>query len=288
MTHDHDDDDGRDARTMKLLRLGAACLSSSPSTIAARSFAPLTPLPPGIRPPLALLGGRSGAPSSPSHSSGRDGDDGDAPPSRPPPLDSDDEATATTMSDGGEGGGGRKPLTTNAEDLREAAALRARLSARTGAAAAPRPRGGEGGGSVVPSVSLDPGAHKYVLVTADPPPGSGSDGGDGTKTRTFVYSRRTADYHREVAEELVPLLEAGGYRNVRIRGGGRILRDDADRRINIFGYSYGFGRADHSMAKRVVEGSGTFDGYEVTWCVSTFLSSLFSLVSRWASVVILR
>ena len=46
-------------------------------------------------------------------------------------------------------------------------------------------------------------------------------------------------------------------------GGGRILRDDEDKLINIFGFSYGFGRGDHELALEVVQTSGKFDGYKL-------------------------
>ena len=69
-------------------------------------------------------------------------------------------------------------------------------------------------------------------------------------------------------------MESEGYSDIRIKGGGRILRDDASKKVHIFGYSYGFGRADHEMAKEVVEKSINYSGYTVTWYValSPFLS----------------
>ena len=144
-------------------------------------------------------------------------------------------------------------FTTNAHDLREAANLQAQLSeyneqvqAATAAA--------EHGDDDIPAVSIDPGAYKYVLITAEK-----------DRPRIFVYSRRSASYHRNVAEELVPRLKDAGYRDIRVKGGGRILRDDDSRKVHIFGYSYGFGRADHALAKDVVENSVSYSGYTVTW-----------------------
>ena len=99
--------------------------------------------------------------------------------------------------------------------------------------------------------------------------------------QAFMYSRRGAQYHRDVADVLIPMLESSGYSNIRITGGGRISRDDGEalydekftgigsnkktRKIHIFGYSYGFGQADHALAKQAVDESGAFDGYTVTW-----------------------
>lgn len=158
-------------------------------------------------------------------------------------------------------------FTTNAHDLQEAANLQARLSeyndqaSVTESASTAAPADADGSiedDDSIPSVSIDAGAYKYVLITADAPSSS-------SRKRTFVYSKRNAQYHRNVAEHLIPQLEGGGYRDIRVKGGGRILRDDEQKRIHIFGYSYGFGRADHVVAKDVVEQSANYGGYEVTW-----------------------
>ena len=143
--------------------------------------------------------------------------------------------------------------TTNAHDLAEAAKLQSQLeddgtninNNETSRAATYR----------IPSVSIDSGAYKYVLITAK----------QNNKEEVFVHSKRGAHYHRNVAEPLIPILQQSGYTNIRITGGGRILRDDDDKIIKIFGYSYGFGRADHALAKDVVERSGKFVGYSITW-----------------------
>jgi phosphohistidine phosphatase len=151
--------------------------------------------------------------------------------------------------------------TTNAHDLAEAAKLQAQLeqdnnnakntneSHRTSSSQQYR----------IPTVSIDSGAYKYVLITARPPNNSNNN------MEVFVHSKRGAQYHRNVAEPLIPILQQGGYTDIRIKGGGRILRDDDDAIIKIFGYSYGFGQADHALAKDVVEKSGKFAGYSITW-----------------------
>ena len=145
--------------------------------------------------------------------------------------------------------------TTNAHDLAEAARLQAELEKDNNASNRTSQAAGNRIG--VPTVSIDSGAYKYVLITARPPTSS--------TTEVFVHSKRGAKYHRNVAEPLVPILRQSGYIDIRITGGGRILRDDEDRIIKIFGYSYGFGRADHALAKDVVEKSGKFAGYSITW-----------------------
>ena len=158
-------------------------------------------------------------------------------------------------------------FTTNARDLQEAANLQARLSAAAAAAADAIPKnttqGNIVGDEAIPTVSIDEGAHKYVLVSAVPP--SSSSGLEQSTTRLFVYSKRNAKYHVNVAEYLVPQLESSGYTDIQIKGGGRIRRDDGDKRIHIFGHSYGFGMADHALAKGVVGRCAKYQNYEVTW-----------------------
>lgn len=148
-------------------------------------------------------------------------------------------------------------FTTNAHDLQEAANLRDRLSEyNDNARASASNDSANSGDGAIPSVSIEEGAYKYVLITANTP---------SNKSRIFVYSKRNAQYHRNVAEYLLPQLEGEGYSDIRIKGGGRILRDDASKKVHIFGYSYGFGRADHELAKRIVEQSVNYSGYRVTW-----------------------
>ena len=149
--------------------------------------------------------------------------------------------------------------TTNAHDLDEAAKLQARLLSQNNNTSNDKASSSSSSISI-PSVSIDEGAHKYVLITATAPPSSPQG-----KQRTFIYSKKGASYHRNVAEFLLPQLESSGYSEIRILGGGRILRDDEEKKVHIFGYSYGFGRADHVVAKEVVEKSGMFEGYAVTW-----------------------
>lgn len=144
-------------------------------------------------------------------------------------------------------------FTTNAQDVQNVAILQARLTASSASSK---------DGSVtitydIPAVSIDDGAYKYVLISAVPPSHSSSN--------LFVYSKRGAKYHVSVAEYLVPQLENSGYTDIQVKGGGRILRDDEDKKIHIFGYSYGFGIADHAKAKEVVERCAKYDGYDITW-----------------------
>jgi phosphohistidine phosphatase len=43
------------------------------------------------------------------------------------------------------------------------------------------------------------------------------------------------------------------------------MLDNENKKISIFGFSYGFGRADHSISKNAIESNETYEDYEVTW-----------------------
>ena len=137
--------------------------------------------------------------------------------------------------------------TTNAHDQAEAAKLKARLEKGTSSSAA---------FERVPSVSIDDGAHKYVLMCAENP--------STNQEQFFVISRRGAAYHRNAAEPMVERLESSGYSNINITGGGRLFLDEESKKISIFGFSYSFGQADHTVSRRVVLEDDRYKDYDVT------------------------
>ena len=117
---------------------------------------------------------------------------------------------------------------------------------------------GDHGDDLIPTVSIDEGALKYVFITATSP-------SPLKMPRSFIYSRKNAQHHVNVATYLIPKLRHNGYTDIQIVGGGRIDRDDQQKKIHIFGYSYGFGQADHAAAKTVVDQSVSYQEYIVTW-----------------------
>lgn len=78
-----------------------------------------------------------------------------------------------------------------------------------------------------------------------------------------MISKRGASYHRNAAEPLVDRLQANGYKNINVTGGGRIFLDDDAKKISIFGFSYGFGLADHARSKELVEADERYKDYDV-------------------------
>jgi len=145
--------------------------------------------------------------------------------------------------------------TTNEEDQKEVAKLKARLNKRNEATSDDE---GLTSWTKIPSVSIDEGANKYVLISATEP-------SINEETQYFVVSKKGASYHRNAAEPFVCMLESSGYTNIDVTGGGRILLDSDKKHISIFGYSYGFGLADHALSKSVIEKDERFIGYDITW-----------------------
>jgi phosphohistidine phosphatase len=136
--------------------------------------------------------------------------------------------------------------TTNEEDQRAAQQLQARLRDNRGTHASERRR--------LPSVQIAEGRHKYVLITAEL-------NGD---EQAFVTSRQGAHYHRNAADPLIYELERAGYTDIHIAGGGRLLLDSHAKKMEIFGYSYSFGLADHAKSKRVVLSDPRYKDFDIS------------------------
>ena len=99
-----------------------------------------------------------------------------------------------------------------------------------------------------PRVSLSHGKHKYVLVKAVHPL-------KPDKEEWFVRSASTKEaqgpYHADVAYELVEWLEALEF-EVTVTGGGRIYYNYGQEEVKVYGFSYGFGMADHQKAGSLI------------------------------------
>ena len=55
------------------------------------------------------------------------------------------------------------------------------------------------------------------------------------------------------------------YTEIRVSGGGRICLELEEKSCNIFGFSYGFGKADHEFATEVVRADARYADFEITW-----------------------
>jgi phosphohistidine phosphatase len=155
----------------------------------------------------------------------------------------------------GAGAGGHLPSgagpTTNAADQAEAAAM------RTGGSAAAAGSASASAFASLASVKIDADAtQKYVLIEAT----SVVEGA----SKYLVRGDQWADYHKDAARDtLIELGELGA--RYEVLGGGRIKHDSASKKIEIYGFSYGFPWADeprHDLSAEAVQAA--FPDFEVT------------------------
>eukprot|EP00356_Strombidium_inclinatum_P011466 CAMPEP_0170502218 /NCGR_PEP_ID=MMETSP0208-20121228/40826_1 /TAXON_ID=197538 /ORGANISM="Strombidium inclinatum, Strain S3" /LENGTH=141 /DNA_ID=CAMNT_0010781163 /DNA_START=40 /DNA_END=465 /DNA_ORIENTATION=- len=104
------------------------------------------------------------------------------------------------------------------------------------------------------------GTFKYIQIEVTDPASN--------QTRTVVRGYKSCPYHADILnkfqyEELSTL---GPMKfNLNCPGGGRITHTNtaADHKIHIYGYSQGFGLADHQKSENII--AQDYNGYEFTW-----------------------
>jgi len=92
----------------------------------------------------------------------------------------------------------------------------------------------------IPDVDIDEaGTYKYIQIcvksTQDP-----------SVQKIVIRGKLGCEYHADVYDECHKQIETLGFTTEAI-GGGRIRHTPADKTIFIYGYSIGFGRADHTI-----------------------------------------
>ena len=99
-----------------------------------------------------------------------------------------------------------------------------------------------------PAVILSEGTNKYVAVRAR----------RAGQSYWFVRSAPPAEcggpYHANVAEDLLQKLETLGF-STQVKGGGRIdcMESEGIKHAHIYGFSYGYGKADHEAVAGIIE-----------------------------------
>ncbi|KAL1253186.1 hypothetical protein QQF64_017879 [Cirrhinus molitorella] len=108
----------------------------------------------------------------------------------------------------------------------------------------------------IPEVDLDPnGVFKYVLIRVH----SKDDDSYVDIVRGYAW----AEYHADIYDRVAGELERGGELDCECLGGGRIKHDSGAKKIHVYGYSMGFGRAKHSVSTEKIKTH--YPDYEVTW-----------------------
>ncbi|XP_050190240.1 14 kDa phosphohistidine phosphatase isoform X3 [Myiozetetes cayanensis] len=124
-----------------------------------------------------------------------------------------------------------------------------------GAAAEGAGRAGMAGAalSAVPAVQIDGhGVFKYVLLRVR----------GGAAHRDIVRGHGWAEYHADLFERTAEELARHGL-SCECLGGGRLAHRPEERKIHVYGYSVGFGRADHAVTTEKLKAE--YPDYEITW-----------------------
>lgn len=99
--------------------------------------------------------------------------------------------------------------------------------------------------SQIPDVDIDPsGKFKYILIQVSDP--------ETKEEKYIVRGYKSCGYHVDILERVEPSIEKLKCK-AKCVGGGRILHNPEVKSILIYGYSQGFGKADHTIAHRLVK-----------------------------------
>ncbi|XP_065079656.1 sex-regulated protein janus-A-like isoform X2 [Ochlerotatus camptorhynchus] len=108
----------------------------------------------------------------------------------------------------------------------------------------------------VPLVEIDEGIFKYVLIKV-----YGKEKSDGSEpSKNIVRGFAHANWHSDIYDEVSSSLAGLGL-ETECLGGGRIEHRAEEKLIKVYGYSQGYGKADHQETRRIL--LTQFGGYEI-------------------------
>ena len=81
-------------------------------------------------------------------------------------------------------------------------------------------------------------------------------------SKLLVRGYTWAEYHADIYDAEEEKLRKKGL-DAQCLGGGRIIRKPNEKYIKVYGYSMGFGRADHTKTVEVLKAS--YPEYEIEW-----------------------
>lgn len=111
--------------------------------------------------------------------------------------------------------------------------------------------------SKIPDVDIDPdGVFKYVLIRVY------QSGGGPDEGKDIVRGYGWAEYHADIYDKVCGEIEKQGY-DCKCLGGGRISHQSQEKKIHVYGYSMGFGKANHSISTEKIKLK--YPGYTVTF-----------------------
>ncbi|XP_007945139.1 14 kDa phosphohistidine phosphatase [Orycteropus afer afer] len=112
----------------------------------------------------------------------------------------------------------------------------------------------------IPDVDIDSdGVFKYVLIRVHSAPLSDAQ---AAESKEIVRGYKWAEYHADIYDKVSAEIQRKGY-GCECLGGGRISHQSQDKKIHVYGYSMGYGRAQHSISTEKIKAK--YPDYEVTW-----------------------
>uniref|UniRef100_A0A8D8XZ84 Sex-regulated protein janus-A n=1 Tax=Cacopsylla melanoneura TaxID=428564 RepID=A0A8D8XZ84_9HEMI len=112
----------------------------------------------------------------------------------------------------------------------------------------------------IPSVEIDPqGTYKYILIKLYEKNVTNEDGSE--KFKYLVRGNARGEFHGDIYDAFVATLPKT--LDTECVGGGRIKHNPDEKKILVYGYSQGFGKADHSISKQVL--AEKYTGYTIDW-----------------------
>ncbi|XP_019888564.1 14 kDa phosphohistidine phosphatase isoform X2 [Ooceraea biroi] len=108
----------------------------------------------------------------------------------------------------------------------------------------------------IPDVDIDGhGKFKYILITVE------DETNKASKQIVRGYAR--AQWHADIFDEVNEHVKKHGGLQANCVGGGRIQHDPDEKTIKVYGYSQGFGKADHQVSVELLKKK--YPGYNITW-----------------------
>ncbi|XP_066149495.1 14 kDa phosphohistidine phosphatase-like isoform X1 [Euwallacea fornicatus] len=117
----------------------------------------------------------------------------------------------------------------------------------------------------IKSVDIDPnGTFKYILVKVNSTNTEGKCE-DKIIVRGYAECGYHDDINNKVTDELQALKSAKALNDWRskVLGGGRIKHDPEGKFLSVYGYSQGYGKADHQVAVNILKTQ--YPDYNITW-----------------------
>ncbi|CAG9796883.1 unnamed protein product [Diatraea saccharalis] len=109
--------------------------------------------------------------------------------------------------------------------------------------------------STVPKVDIDPsGVFKYILIKV-----YDEEKNKQEPSVIIVRGYKRCNYHSDIYDEVQEKLQPLDCEPL---GGGRISHEPDNKKIHIYGYSQGYGKADHEVTAKLIK--DTYPEYTIT------------------------